>query len=435
MIEIFNIIIILLINIIFFFTPAYIRISENDKSKYDIFKIRICYNLVFLLNILLIISFIEINFIFLLSCILLVNVIQLILFYKNFHISKDIKYFYLILFFVTLVLSVNLSINLKLEWDASVNWIFKTLNFYNGFAFDNLRNVPGVTAYPHLGSFLWSLFWKISIVNAEYVGRIVFLFLFVFSIILNSYKNNKGFRQNMIVIIILCALFYDESLFAGYQEVLMFSLISILFFFINRIKDYRNINLSYIFFVLLGINLLLWIKNEGLVWSILIVGYIFFTIKTNYKCKTALVIGFIILSISKYFIFLKFFGENLIGWDGYSFLSLDSNFLITVIERFHLILFDVFKVLFKYPFLIVAFIILISNFSKKQNLNLLFFLIINIIISSSIFLFTDNVKWKFHSDVGLDRMIYQTSGFYILLISNSFHQILQKININRNNKK
>ena len=98
-------------------------------------------------------------------------------------------------------------------------------------------------------------------------------------------------------------------------------------------------------------------------------------------------------------------------------------------------IFDIFKVLFKYPFLIVAFIILISNVSKKQNLNLLFFLIINIIISSSIFLFTDNVKWKLHSDVGLDRMIYQTSGFYILLISNSFHEILQKININGNNKK
>jgi len=384
--------------------------------------------LIFLLNIFLIISFIKINFTYLLTFILLINLIQLITFYKNFTASKNIKYLYLILFFISLVLSINLSINLKLEWDASVNWIFKTLNFYNGLSFDNLNNIPGVTAYPHLGSFLWAFFWKISIFNAEYIGRMVFLFLFVFSVILNSYKNEKGLSQNLVIIILLIALFYDQNSFAGYQEGLMFSLIAILFFLINKIKDYKKINFINIFLILLIINLLLWTKNEGFVWSFLIISYIFFIINKKYDFKISLAIGFVILSILKYFIFYKFFGENLIGWKGYAFIPIDTNFLITVFERLPFILISILKVFFKYPFLMIAFIILILNISKKENLVLLLFLIINVATTSSIFLFTDNAKWQFHTDVGLDRMIYQTSGFYIFIISSFLHQTFEKLN-------
>ena len=434
MIEIFNIIIILLLNLLIFSTPSFVKIEEIGKSNDDIFKIKICFNLIFLLNIFLITSFIKINFIYLLTCVLLIILIQLITFYKNFTASKNIKYFYLILFLISFVLSINLSVNLKLEWDASVNWIFKTLNFYNGFSFDNLNNIPGVAAYPHLGSFLWAFFWKISIINAEYIGRIVFLFLFAFSIILNSYKNEKSLSQNLIIIILVSALFYDQNSFAGYQEGLMFSLIAILFFLINRIKDYKKINFIYIFLILLIINLLLWTKNEGFVWSFLIIGYIFLIINKKYESKILLAIGFVILSILKYFIFYKFFGENLVGWKGYTFIPIDINFLVLVIERLPFIFYSILKVFFKYPFLIITFILLITNISKKANLILLLFLIANVAITSSIFLFTDNTKWQFHTDVGLDRMIYQTSGFYIYIISNFFHRTMGKFRNGGNGK-
>lgn len=434
MIEIFNITIILLLNLLIFSTPSFLKIEEIGKSNDDIFKIKICFNLIFLLNIFLIISFIKINFIYLLTFILLINLIQLIIFYKNITASKNIKYFYLILFLTSFVLSINLSVNLKLEWDASVNWIFKTLNFYNGLSFDNLNNIPGVTAYPHLGSFLWAFFWKISFVNAEYIGRIIFLFLFAFSIILNSYKNEKSLGQNLVIIILVSALFYDQNSFAGYQEGLMFSLVGILFFLINRIKEHKEIKFIYIFLILLIINLLLWTKNEGFVWSFLIIGYIFLTINKKYDSKILLAIGFVILSILKYFIFYNFFGENLIGWKGYTFIPIDVNFLATVIERIPFILFSILKIFFKYPFLIIVFIILILNISKKENLILLLFLIINVAITSSIFLFTDNTKWQFHTDVGLDRMIYQTSGFYIYIISNFFYKTMDKLSSGGNGK-
>lgn len=434
MIEIFNITIILLLSLLIFSTPSFLKIEEIGKSNNDIFKIKICFNLIFLLNIFLIISFIKINFIYLLTFILLINLIQLIIFYKNITASKNIKYFYLILFLTSFVLSINLSVNLKLEWDASVNWIFKTLNFYNGYSFDNLNNIPGVAAYPHLGSFLWAFFWKISIVNAEYIGRIVFLFLFAFSIILNSYKNKKSLSQNLIIIILVSALFYDQNSFAGYQEGLMFSLIAILFFLINRIKDYKKINFINIFLILLIINLLLWTKNEGFVWSFLIIGYTFFIINKKYDSKILLAIGFVILSTFKLLIFYKFFGENLIGWKGYAFVPIDVNFLATVIERMPFILFSILKVFFKYPFLIIVFIILIMNIYKKENLILLLFFIINVAITTSIFLLTDNTKWQFHTEVGLDRMIYQTSGFYIYIISNFFHRNMGKLKNGGNGK-
>jgi hypothetical protein len=434
MIEIFNIIIILFINLMIFSTPIFLKMNTFSNDNQDIFKIKVCFNLVFLLNILLIISFIKINFYILLSCILLINLVQLIVFYRSFSFTKKIKCFYLIIFLLSFVLSINLSINLKLEWDASVNWIFKTLNFYNGFAFDNLINIPGIAAYPHLGSFLWAFFWKISIINAEYVGRITFLFFFVFSIILNSYKNEANLYQNLIVTILIAAFFYDQNSFAGYQEGFMFSLIAILFFVTKKIKEFKKINYLSVFFILLIINLLLWIKNEGVVWSLLILGYLFLTIKKKYKFKAFLFFGFLILLSLKYLIFLKFFGENLIGWKGYTFIPLDSNFLITLIERLPFILFSILKVFFKYPFLIITIFLLIIKLPNKENYNLLLFLIASIVIASSIFLITDNEQWKFHTNVGLDRMIYQTCGFYILIISQNLHIALSKIFNSGNSK-
>lgn len=425
MIETFNIILILFLNLVIFCSPIFFIHNNNFKNIEDIVKIKICFNIIFYLNIFLILSFIKINFTYLLLSILFINILQIIIFLRNFSLNKNIKFFYLILFFTSIILSINLSVNLRLEWDASVNWIFKALNFYDGFTFNNLDNIPGIVAYPHLGSYIWAFFWKISFFNAEYFGRLFFLFLFVYTIILNSYRGDKNLVQNIIVLILITTLFYDQNSFAGYQEGMMFSLIGIIFFLINKIEEYRKINYLNFFFIFSAINLLLWIKNEGVVWSILIISYIFLIIKKQYKYKIILSVGFIILSTLKYFIFYKVFGENIIGWKGYTFISLDVNFLITIIERLPFIMFGILKVFFKYSFLIITIIILSLNFFKKKGyMQLLFFLLVNLISVGLIFILTTEENWKFYVDVGFDRMIYQTSSFYIFIISNFLHNNL-----------
>ena len=432
MIEFTNILIILFLNLFIFYIPSLIEIS--NLKKINILKIKVCFNLILFLNLFLILSFFKINFDYLLYTILSLNLIQLIIFIKHIKPNKDIRYFYYFLMLIGIVLSINLSVNLKLEWDASVNWIFKTLNFYNGFAFDNLKNVPGVTAYPHLGSYVWAFFWDIGMFNKEYTGRIFFLILFIFSIILNSFNPKNNILWNFFIILILTTIFFDQNAFTGYQEGFMFSLIAILFFLINKIKKEKKINFKFIILLLLNFNLLLWIKNEGYIWSILIIIFFVYSIKNNFYNKIVIFIGFSLLLTIKSFIFFKFFGENLIGWKGYTFLPLDENFLSTIFERLPFIIFSIVKVFFKYPFLIIAVLILAIKLREKKNYDLLLFLMVNIIVTSSIFILADNSNWKFHTNVGLDRMLYQTSGFYIFLIAKFFHEIIFKyIKINGKN--
>ena len=53
-------------------------------------------------------------------------------------------------------------------------------------------------------------------------------------------------------------------------------------------------------------------------------------------------------------------------------------------------------------------------------------------MAMSIFYLTKDPNWKFHAQVGLDRMLYQTSGVYLIFIV-SFFKNLKLINFKSNN--
>ena len=61
---------------------------------------------------------------------------------------------------------------------------------------------------------------------------------------------------------------------------------------------------------------------------------------------------------------------------------------------------------------------LIKDKNFKKYLNYITFFIINIAMAVSIFYFVKDSNWKFHAQVGLDRMLYQTSGVYLIFIIN-----------------
>jgi nucleoside-diphosphate-sugar epimerase len=44
--------------------------------------------------------------------------------------------------------------------------------------FSNLKNVPGVLSYPHLGTYGWALVWKNSLIDHEYAGRIFYVYIY-----------------------------------------------------------------------------------------------------------------------------------------------------------------------------------------------------------------------------------------------------------------
>ena len=62
--------------------------------------------------------------------------------------------------------------NPALGWDGVAHWINKALGYFQGLGFVN----AGIKEYPHLPGFIWGFFWKNSIIQKEYVGRLFLIF-------------------------------------------------------------------------------------------------------------------------------------------------------------------------------------------------------------------------------------------------------------------
>ena len=177
----------------FFIFLAYFSFPINNLSiktiKIEIFKndffSLISLNIFIHLNLFLIISFLKIDMQKYFLLMLILGFVMLINnFYKNItYWKKDIDNFFYRMLFIILIFAVffDISENLKLEWDALSHWIYKTKNFYYGYGINNLDKVS-FAEYPHLGTFIWSFFWKNSILKLEYFGRLFFCFFYLVSI-------------------------------------------------------------------------------------------------------------------------------------------------------------------------------------------------------------------------------------------------------------
>ena len=243
-------------------------------------------NLIFTLNIFLLLSFSNINLNFLYFIFFFLNFIILLIYkIKN---NKDYNFSinFFLLFLITFLLSIDLAGNLYLGWDAKIFWYLKSLNFYENQSFENLKNIPAFD-YPHLGSYLWHLFWKYPFDKYEYHGRIFYVFLYVFSILLffENLRINKF--KKIIFILSTIILTYSYTNFSGNQEILVFSLIIIatkysFYLFYND----KKINRIEIIVIILGIaNLLVWIKNEATFFALILIYTLLFTAELNRKEK------------------------------------------------------------------------------------------------------------------------------------------------------
>ena len=115
---------------------------------------------------------------------------------------------------------------------------------------------------------------------------------------------------------------------------------------------------------------------------------------------------------------MYYFGNFFVGWEGYEIIKFSEFFSYEILQRLPYLLFQVFITFFKYPIYILFILLLIIFLNKEKNLknnyDYIFFFLINIAMAIAIFYFTNDHKWKFHSQVGLDRMLYQTSGVYLI---------------------
>ena len=227
-----------LLNIFFIFFSIFIFLtggilSFNNKKNISIISIdNISQNLVLLLSLIWIASIFDLKkelfFIFLYSLSFLI-IFYLILSKRNF--SLDWLTIFSIL--VIVILSTVITNDLFLSHDSRLYWIEKAKIFYNGkFVSEDLTIK---NEYPHYGTYLWGYFWKNSLLNYEYSGRLPYILIYILSI---SYTVNilkSSFSNKLIFAFIIILFSYESKYFDGRQDILFFSFNLFIFRFLFEI--------------------------------------------------------------------------------------------------------------------------------------------------------------------------------------------------------
>lgn len=426
MIELINIFTCLIVFLCLSFFPIRINIVKKNKALvYDNLFDNLSLNLTLNLLFIFFISFLNISFliyfVFLIFLIISFNVIWFLNNKKYYTNVKNKNFIFFIL--INIIIFIFLARDPTLSWDGLENWYYKAQNFYYGFNFFDLKDIKGHSYYPHFGSMMWGFFWKNTFIQYEYFGRFIFAFIYLLSIFSICELIDKKNSIKYIILSLLILLCFDDFLFKGYQEILLFSFLILLsknFYFFIQLNKKKYLLISFIY-----LNLLPWVKNEGYLFSLIFCSSLIIMIK-SFKNKFSIIIFVLfslILIIFKNYIFLEYLNLN---------LTHSGN--LKLFKEFYVI--KDFVVIFGYGLLVaiikykVWLFIIISLFffskSKKVTNNDKKFLIFSKInftlyISLMVIIYytrigndISNLDWWI--DNSLDRLIYSVSGFFIILI-------------------
>ena len=420
MIEIFYIITQILFILVIFSLPVFL-VDEKYYAKSIKFTFidKLSINLIFFINILFFASIfnVKLNLILYGYCFLII--ILSCINPKKINFSKiKIDYLFLLLFLFIFLISIDIADQIYFGWDTKTNWIFKTLNFYQGQKIENLSQF-NFTDYPHLGSFLWSFFWKFPHDTYEYLGRIFFVFIYLLSIISFSNCLKVEVFEKIIFSILLISLTYSYAIFSGLQDVLIFS--AILFFarISYLIFDKKNNFGDFaLILILIGIiNILCWFKNEGVFYSL----FLLFSLLANYKfsktCKLYLILGSASIFLLRVFLFNYYNVElNPSYFQMDKTISLDFSLILYKLKT---ITFYIIIYLTQNPVYVISLPLLVYLIYKYSVKNLtgfiLYFLILNFIFIYLTYMFK-MTEVELLTKASMSRVIFQTSGLYFLVI-------------------
>jgi hypothetical protein len=429
MIELFSIFSSIFIFFIIFNYPFNIYSYQKIfiKNKFNIYDL-ILVNIIFHLNIFLILSFFNLNLRSIFYFDIFFGILFILYNYKDYLLYFKKNYINLLFFLIiTYSIFIGIAYNPILSWDG-LHWIFKAQTYYQGGAYNDLINIP-LNYYPHLGSYIWAYFWKNSILNLEYFGRLFIAFFFVVSIFSLTEALNKFFSifEKILVTLLITYLTTDFFLFGGYQEYFIF----VYFYFFSRLFFTKNFLISdskilNSILILLIIFPILWTKQEGFVYYIILNLVVFFYYDIKLFNKLLHLFFATILLIIFFSLKIKFFGvvtfnENPI--DILSQFKLNTLDFIKFIKIFLLVLEYTIISIIKYPIwiiiLISSAILLRSNYFKKKFF-ILFFLFFTFCFIFLIYFTTSwDVLWLIKST--LSRAMFQLSGFFIFLIIESLN--------------
>ena len=423
----------ILIQILFilFIISFPITLLETDKkSKIPTFSLidKLSINLIFLINILLFASILNIN-----SKYILYSYVILIIFLYFFNFRKfnfksiKINYYLIVLLFFTILISIDIAHELYFAWDVQVHWYLKALSFFQDQKLENLKNFT-FADYPHLGTYIWSFFWKFPLNSFEYLGRITYAFIYVLSIFSITECLKAHVYEKIIFAILLISLTYSYEIFSGSQDVLLFSLILITakfayYFFEKKLVPNR---LQLILILLGAANIICWVKNEGIFYALFLLFCIFITNNLILKNKIALITGSLIIVSLRIFIYNSYNIE--LNPSVFEFeKSLNFEFLL-ILEKIKIITFYLIIYFSQNPIYLLTIPVLIYITFKYPLKNItkfvIYFLILNFSFIYLTYLFMHS-ETELLARFSMKRVIFQTSGFYflaiIILINNYAH--------------
>tara|TARA_A100000164_G_scaffold119994_1_gene106035 strand:+ start:7055 stop:8359 length:1305 start_codon:yes stop_codon:yes gene_type:complete len=391
-------------------------------------------NILFNCNLLLILSFfhVDLNLIFFL--LVIPSIILILSFYKQYLLLFK-NNIYLVTLFLIIYYSISILVIRKahLEWDGLEHWIFKSSVYFNGGEYKDLAGLP-FDYYPHLGSYLWAFFWKNSILQLEYSGRLFFIFIFLVAIFsLNSkIKNQYSNFQKLIIIFVLSYFSTNFFLFGGYQEYLIFiiffcySLFFVKFFLINMNVNYKFYPELILIFIT---NLILWTKQEGFFYYIIL--NIIFLLHAKRDMFRKFIFTIIMASLMLFFVYIKslYFGSvkfnaDIINQETYKLFELNYLFIkIFVITKYFFISF------IKYPIwilIIISSVIMHIHFDYfKNNKFILSFILLSFVFIYAVYI-NEPTDFSYLIPLTLDRLVFAISGFLIFLNIELFNKIKSK---------
>ena len=415
MTEIFKIAIIFFVLVVFFIGPLNVFDKTNKELRINILN----YNFIINFNILLFLSLISLpikNYQLIYITILLLTFFYTLLISKisYFHLIKKNIINFSIIYFSFFIIAINISSNLNFGWDAKYFYYIKSLFFFEGLGLNELREFEHNKWHPHFGSYLWAFFWSLPFMEIEYFGRLSYVFIFCFSIYFITKIPNNNYHSVLLYLVILILLFkYDR--FSGLQEILIFSYLSIASKILYDLENKKKI-LDLIMLILIT-NLIMWIKAEGIVYSLIILTIFLFNNKVIVKEKVFIFLIFMIFVSLKYNVYLLYDLE--LNAQPYNFESFFSLSIENLYYRFEKILIYLgYYSLINPIFLIGVILTILLNFLNNDKIltkNFNIYFILNTLFIFSAYLLRD-LEIVYSLKTTLERIVFTSSGFYVYLI-------------------
>ena len=218
---------------------------------------------------------------------------------------------------------------------------------------------------------------------------------------------------------------YKAPLFNGHQEVLIFSiftLVSKYFYLIIKNKISKNILKFYIVIVMLLLINSMWIKNEAMFFSFVPIFLMLCLPQKSFPFKLLIFLSFFTIIFLRFFIFTEIGQEiSALQPQNYEYKNLDFSYLINSFALDRILL--IFKYLFfglvsNIVYIISLLMMLFMLFYRKNSFDqlfYLFFLILNFLLIFSFYILTSvPIEWQLN--VSIERILFEVLGIYLIPI-------------------